>query len=145
MKAMLRKLGVVDKAGFWHLVVQIILFGLVGALNAVISLAVYYSIVSINANWYVVANIAGWIVSVASAYLLNRKFVFRDSSVPFIQGFIKCYITYAGSLLLSTILLLLWVEVLRVSEQIAPLINIVLMIPLNFLTNKLFTFKESKT
>jgi len=38
-------------------------------------------------------------------------------------------------------LLYLWVDIVGISNIIAPLINIIMIIPLNFLLNKLWVFK----
>ena len=57
---------------------------------------------------------------------------------------IKTYISYSFTgLFLSSILLVLWVQVLGISEFIAPIINLLISVPLNFIINKFWAFKKS--
>lgn len=53
----------------------------------------------------------------------------------------KTYISYGGTSILSNVLL--WVEVafFGVSRAIAPIVNLLVTIPLNFVINKLWTFR----
>lgn len=54
----------------------------------------------------------------------------------------KTYVSYGGTSILSNVLL--WIEVafFSVSKTIAPIVNLLVTIPLNFIINKLWTFKE---
>ena len=54
----------------------------------------------------------------------------------------KTYVSYGGTSALSTALLWVEVELLFVSELYAPIINLVITIPLNYLINKFWTFKS---
>jgi putative flippase GtrA len=143
-KWVLLKLGVTDRDSFYKLLFQVIKFSIIGLTNAVISLAIYQTYITFFPGAYILANVIAWVVSVASAYLLNRRFVFKDNNVSFWNGLIKGYIAYFVSLVISSLLLVLWIEVLHISERIAPVINIVLMTPLNFLMHKFFTFRRIK-
>ena len=51
------------------------------------------------------------------------------------------FFSYGGTSLLSTFLL--WLEVqLGVSKVIAPVVNLIITIPLNFVINKFWTFRK---
>lgn len=54
----------------------------------------------------------------------------------------KTYVSYGGTSILSNVLL--WIEVtfFSGSKTIAPIVNLLVTIPLNFIINKLWTFKE---
>lgn len=55
---------------------------------------------------------------------------------------IKTYVSYLFTgLFLNSILLVIWVKTFKVPELIAPIINLVINVPLNFLINKLGGFK----
>jgi len=41
-------------------------------------------------------------------------------------------------------LLIFWVKVLHISEFIAPILNLLISVPLNFVINKYWAFKSSK-
>jgi putative flippase GtrA len=141
VKRLFAKLGITDKDSFCRFAVQFLKFGVVGLSNTLISLAIYYIFIYINKDWYVLGNVVGWVVSVANSFFLNRKFVFKDSKESILKTLLKTYLSYGGSFLLSTLFLFVQVEWLGVSEIIAPIINLIVTIPLNFLINKFWTFK----
>ena len=144
IKNILKRLEITDKQSFWRFFWQIFKFSLVGLTNTALYLLIYQVIVTFLPGAYILANTVGWIISVVSSYLLNRRFVFKDSEVTFFIGLLKCYVTYLVGLALSTLLLVLWIEVVGISERVAPLINVVITMPVNFLMNKFFTFRSQK-
>lgn len=124
---------------------QFIKFGLVGISNTAISLGIYYLVIYINKDLYLLGNILGFILSVLNGFYWNNKYVFQsEGNNNWFRKLMKSYISYGGSTLLSSILLYLEVEKLGISETIAPLINLLITVPLNFLVNKKWTFKEEK-
>lgn len=143
MKVLLTKLGINSWESFWAFVKQFLKFGIVGLSNTFISLAVYYLFLWIDPKLYMVGNIVGWVVSVANSFFWNRRFVFKDTTTPLPKALLKSYVSYGGTFLLSTALLALQVEVIGVPETLAPLINLLVTIPLNFLINKFWTFRQS--
>ena len=56
----------------------------------------------------------------------------------------KTYVSYGGTSLLSIFLLWLEVSIFGVSKIIAPVVNLLITIPLNFIINKFWTFTKSK-
>ena len=126
------------------LVIQFIKFGCVGVSNTLVSLAVYYIFLWLNWNLYL-GNAIGFILGTLNAYIWNSKFVFKkgrcekNSSVV-----IKTYLSYGFSLLVSEGLLFLWVEILSISDVIAPILNLCVTVPLNFLLNKLWVYGKGE-
>lgn len=146
MKKLLEKIGVDDKKKIKEVVVQFIKFGAVGLSNTFISLAIYYLLVFLGCN-YIVANTVGFIVSVLNAYYWNNKYVFKSDKEVVekkskVKKLAKVYISYGITFLLSTALLYVMVDILHISEFIAPIINLCITTPLNFLLNKLWAFKK---
>ena len=140
-----KKLGVENRSDLSQLVVQFIKFGLVGVSNTVVSMAVYYLFLWIDDDLYMIGSILGTVLSILNAFIWNDLFVFtgnpRDcKSVIFRLG--KTYISYGGTSLLSTALLWLEVAFLHISKVYAPIVNLLITIPLNFLINKFWTFKN---
>ncbi len=124
--------------------IQFLKFGIIGVSNTLISLLIYYLFVWIRKDWYMLGNVAGWVVSVFNAFYWNNKYVFRPQSRDFRHTLMrlgKTYISYGGTFLFSTLLLWLEVQVLGVSEWIAPMVNLAVTIPLNFLLNKFWAFR----
>lgn len=122
------------------LVIQFIKFGIVGLSNTFISLSIYYILIYFETN-YLVANTVAFVISVLNAYYWNNKFVFEKGDKGNIKPLIKTFMAYGITFILSTILLFIIVNRLNVSQIIAPLINLIITIPLNFLLNKFWAFK----
>jgi putative flippase GtrA len=131
----------VDKDKIHDFFIQFIKFGIVGISNTLISLTIYYLLIYFNLN-YIIANTIGFVCSVINAYIWNSKYVFiSDVERNIFRSFIKVFISYGFTFLLGTILLYLWVDVLNISKFLAPIINLFITIPLNFLLNKLWAMK----
>jgi len=124
--------------------IQFIKFGIVGMSNTIISLVVYYILVFFGIN-YIVANVIGFVVSVFNAYYWNSKHVFKVSeNVSKLKSFMKVFASYGGSYVFSLILLVVLVDLIGISEYIAPLLKLVITVPINFVLNKFWAFKEKK-
>ena len=126
------------------ILIQFIKFGIVGFSNTLLGLSIYYLFIFINKNFYQIGNIVGWLISVAWSCYWNNRFVFtqeKNGWILLLKRLGKSYISYGISLILSVILLYLQVEILKWSETLAPIVNLLITIPLNFLMNKYWTFK----
>ena len=126
-------------------IVQFIKFGLVGVLNTAISLAVYYIFIYINPALYLWGQTVGWVVSVLNAFYFSNRVVFKQESNTTKElwlRLLRSYIAYGSTFLLSLLLLYLQIEIWHISEWIAPIINLLITIPLNFIVNKFWTFRK---
>ncbi len=132
----------------YRLFVQFFKFGIVGISNTLISLAVYYIFVFINKELYIIGNIAGFLISTINAYFWNNRFVFKNKDKTKENNprkkIIKTYISYGFTLLLGTALIAIQVEALEIDEKIAPVINLIITVPINFLLNKLWVYRNKK-
>lgn len=136
------KINKSDNKSIWQLAIQFIKFGIVGMSNTLISLGVYYILVFFNVD-PLLANTAGFIVSVINAFYWNNKYVFKNKTETSTKkAFGKVFITYGLSYLVSTLLIYLLVDVFGVSKWLAPLLRLVVTIPLNFVLNKVWAFKD---
>ena len=127
----------------WNGFVQFVKFGIVGLTNNIICYVVYLILIGLGMH-YTPSNIIGFTVSVFNSYYWNNKYVFNDEEVRvWWKAFIKTYISYAGTgIVLSNVLLYFWIDYLGVSSVIAPLINLVITIPINFIVNKFWAYKK---
>lgn len=131
---------------------QFIKFGIVGVSNTFISYILY--VVSLLAfqklNWfgkadYLVAQGIAFVLSVLWSFYWNNKMVFKEEEGqrrnPW-KALIKMYISYSFTgLFLNSALLVVWVDVLQISEFVAPIINLLVSVPMNFLINKFWAFR----
>ncbi|MCQ2518974.1 MAG: Coenzyme F420 hydrogenase/dehydrogenase, beta subunit C-terminal domain, partial [Lachnospiraceae bacterium] len=122
----------------WNKYNKFIKFGLVGASNTLINLAVYYFLLHFGVN-YLLAYTAGFLTSVCNAFFWNNKYVFKNKQeTNSIFLFIKVLLSYGFSYLLSIVLLSVMVDRLHISDMIAPIIKLIITIPINFVLNKLW-------
>ena len=124
----------------WNRLFQFVKFCLVGLSNTAISLITYYIFVAINRDLYILGNAVGFIVSVLNSYFWNSRYVFKKTDEVGKTVF-KTFAAYGTNLLLGTALLYLFVDILSISEFIAPLLNLIITIPLNFVLNKMWVMK----
>lgn len=129
---------------FAPLALQIVKFGVVGVSNNIICLLIYYLVVAINIKLYLLGNALGFIVSALNAYFLNSRFVFRKTTQEETPkgSLLKTYLIYMLSLCISTCMLFLLVDIIGIQEKIAPIISLMITVPLNFVLNKLWIYKK---
>ena len=127
------------------IIFQFFKFGLVGLSNTIISYVSYAVLVFIGTN-YLISNIFAFIISVLNSYHWNKKYVFKtniDAKNSEIKTLLKVFVSYSFTgLVLNSLLLLIWVDQFKISEYIAPVINLVITIPINFLLNKIWAFRN---
>jgi len=139
----------------FNIFMQFIKFGLVGVSNTVVAYLIYAVSLSIikstgaNISFdYVIAQTLGFLLSVPWSFFWNGKFVFKledGEKRPWFPALMKTYVAYSFTgLFLNNVLLIFWVQILHVSEFIAPIINIFVSVPINFIINKLWAFKAKK-
>lgn len=123
---------------------QFIKFGIVGCSNTLINLFVYYLFLYLGAH-YLIAYTFGFLVSVSNAFFWNSRFVFKNKHENnAIKAFLKVFLSYGFSFILSVGIMSLMVEVFRISAVIAPVLKLAITIPMNFLLNKYWAFKDHK-
>ena len=120
-------------------IIQFLKFAIVGVSNTVIALLVYYCLLWLNCN-YIIANAFSWITSVFNAFYWNNKYVFQSNNT-WVKALIKTYISYGLSFVVGSSLLIIFVELLNVNAFFAPLLVLLITVPLNFTMNKYWTFK----
>lgn len=132
---------------YWNMAVQFLKFGIVGASNTLVSMAIYYLLLFFGIH-YIPANTAGYIAGTLNAYYWNSKYVFKkeDGEVRSARkSLFRSFLAYGVTYLISTALLYIWVDIFGISDKIAPIMNLVITTPLNFLLNKLWAFKRDKS
>ena len=124
---------------------QFVKFGIVGVSNTAISYAVYLLCVKLGVH-YIIADGLGLVISTINAYYWNNRCVFGDGTKKaFREHFVtwlKTLTAYGGTFVLNSLMLVFWVEILHVPEAFAPLLNLLITIPVNFVINKYWTFRK---
>ena len=143
---------------------------MVGAMNTIVNYVIYSICYYVFHTSVHVGNVMGFIISVFSAFLLQSRFVFKESEDGehrvWWKVLIKTYISYAFTgLFLTEVLLILWLNVLNIGQylepvtecllgfgmrfspedlavSIAPFLNMALTIPINFCVNKFWAYRQ---
>lgn len=120
---------------------QLVRFGLVGALGFIVNLAVYALFVHPLGADYHVAAVAAWFVAVVNNFVLNRHWTFdaREQRARFqaMRFLVVSVVAFGFSLLMLTI----FVEGFGVAKVPAQALAVAGATPLNFLGNKLWSFR----
>lgn len=123
---------------------------------------------------WIVASVVSWVISVLWAYLMQNIFVFKEDETKekrvWWKALIKTYMTYAFTgLFLNNVMLFLWTNVIDIAKYCGPVItffasihigflgdpatfssnagwfiNMIVSIPLNFLINKFWAYRQEE-
>lgn len=135
---------------------QFIKFGVVGVSNTVVSYVIYLVFFSLFRFFkifpradYMISQYIAFFLAVLWSFYWNNKYVFgeeKGKEQNMWKALFKMYVSYSlTGLILSPLALILWVEVIGIPKTIAPLINSVLFVPINFIINKLWAFRGKKS
>ncbi len=92
----------------------------------------------------IASNVIAWVAAVAFAYVTNRIFVFesRDTRVPL--ELLKFTGSRALTLLIDTLIILLFTAALSLNADLANIVANVIVIVLNYVISKAFVFRAHK-
>ena len=132
---------------------QFVKFGMVGVSNTVISYILYSGSLLIMKSLaifpkldYLIAQVIQYLLSVLWSFYWNNKYVFQlneGEHRSLFKSLLKTYASYSFTgLFLNSVLLVLWIQVFHISEFIAPIINLFISIPINFLISKIWAFRK---
>jgi putative flippase GtrA len=117
-------------------------FAVVGAVGYAINLAVYTALIHAGVH-YLAAAVCSFLVAVTSNYTWNRFWTFRDQRGHVgVQG-MRFFIVSLASLGANLVLLQILITA-GTSKFAGQAIAIVLVTPLNFIGNKLWSFRRHK-
>jgi putative flippase GtrA len=119
--------------------VQLGKFCVVGAIGYVVNLAVYASLLHAGAH-YLLAATCSFLVAVTSNYTLNRLWTFHDRRAGVAAQGLRFFAVSLASLGANLLVLHLLVT-LGAGKLVGQAIAIVLVTPLNFVGNKLWSFR----
>lgn len=126
---------------------EVIMYLIFGVLTTVVSLVSYYllTITILNPESGLqlqIANILSWIISVAFAYITNRKYVFESKSKDIVKEITSFVGGRVATLLLDMAIMFIFVTVLHFNDKLFKLLSQVLIIISNYVISKIFVFKK---
>lgn len=131
---------------------QLIRFGIVGFSNTCFSyglnVLVLFLLRSYDCAWdYIVANIVSFLLGTLWNFFWHRKFVFRvrqRNMREALQALLKCYFSSCMTgILLANLLSWVWITRFGISRYLAPLLNLIVCVPISYLLNRFWIFGKS--
>ena len=119
--------------------VQLVKFGVVGASGYVVNLAVYAALLELGPHK---AAVISFIVSAASNYWWNRHWTFAHEKGHFAQQGWRFLTVSVAALLVNQLWLYVFLEWVGLGKIVSQAIAIVFVMPLNFIGNKLWSFRR---
>lgn len=148
---------------------QFVKFVLVGVSNTLISEGIYVVLIFFGMH-YALATFIGFSVSILNAYYWGNRYIFKkqegDEKRVWWKVLLKTYVAYGGGFIMDVILLFLWIDILHIGQFMQPLadlchtigitavdaeligeliakaINVIIIVPLNFVVNKYWAYKQ---
>jgi putative flippase GtrA len=124
-----------------HNWVQLAKFCVVGTSGYVINLVVYALLLGIGAHK---AAFVSFVVSAASNYWWNRHWTFANQKGHFAYQGARFFVVSATALAVNQLWLLVFLDWFGWGKIVSQAIAIILVTPLNFLGNKLWSFKGAR-
>lgn len=119
-----------------------IFFGAVTTLVSLGTFALFTRLFGWNA---LLANVLSWVLSVFTAFITNRLWVFSGSrKESFGKQLLSFYLGRTATLALEEGLLLLFVTVLQLDALLIKFLSQIVILILNYVISKLFIFKKSR-
>jgi putative flippase GtrA len=122
-----------------HNWVQLAKFGVVGAVGYVINLAVYALFLGIGAHW---AAAIAFVVSAANNYWWNRHWTFAHQKGHFAYQGMRFFVVSGFAFAANQLWLFIFLDLLGWGKIVSQAVAIILVMPLNFIGNKLWSFRR---
>ena len=119
--------------------IQLVKFGIVGASGYVINLAVFAALLDWGAH---VAAAISFVVAAASNYWWNRHWTFAHQKGHFGYQGMRFYIVSGVAFLVNQFWLFVFLDWLGWGKTVSQMVAILLVTPLNFIGNKLWSFRN---
>lgn len=119
--------------------VQLVKFGIVGASGYAINLLVFAALLGWGAH---VAAAISFVVAAANNYFWNRHWTFVHQKAHVGAQGARFFIVSLAAFAVNQLWLVLFIDLLHWRKVVSQAIAIILVTPLNFLGNKLWSFRK---
>lgn len=134
------KLGISMTEKHWQNFLQVVHYLMVGIYNTLVSYLVYALFLLLGFG-YLQSNAISFCFSILNSFIGFQKFVFHGTNKWYIMlGKVAFSYVWTG-LILQEVLLYIWIDKLGISSFIAPIYNILIITPINFVIQKLWAYK----
>jgi len=122
---------------------QFFKFALVGVVNTLINLVVLYVLTDFFKIYYLTSAILAFLVAVTNSFFLNKIWTFKENiRDKAVKKYSKFFVVSLIALLVNLTFLYIFTDVFHVYYLLSQIIAIGISLWVNFLGNKLWTFKK---
>ena len=126
---------------------EIVNYVIAGGVTTLVSLGTYYLLTNLLLNpkdvfQLQISNVVSWIVSVATAYIINRIFVFRSENSNIFKEISMFYIARIGTLIIDMLSMFILVNIIGLNDKISKIIVQFIIMILNYVFSKFLIFKK---
>ncbi|MGH3008141.1 MAG: GtrA family protein [Gaiellaceae bacterium] len=121
---------------------QLAKYCVVGVVGSGINVAIYDTLIHHGLSYRLAAT-AAFPVGVTANYVLNRYWTFRDQRGRFATQGVRFFVVALAALGLNVLLLDLLIRAAGVEKLPAQVVAIVILTPLNFISNKFWSFRNA--
>ena len=129
----------------WQTYQEYIVYLIFGVLTTLVNYAIYFICRDYFAIHYSVSNVIAFAIAVIFAFITNKLFVFHSSNIK-LNYVYKEFISFVSlrivSMLVETLLLVVFVELLKVDDGLMKIIVSIGTIVLNYVFSKWITFRK---
>ena len=122
-----------------HNWIQLAKFGIVGASGYLVNLGIYAALLGIGAHK---AAVVSFVIAAGWNYWWNRHWTFAHQKGSFAYQGMRFFVVALLGLLVNQLWLVLFLDVLGLGKIVSQAIAIILVMPLNFVGNKLWSFRR---
>ena len=140
IRSHVRVLHGLRKPANWY---QLVRFGVVGAIGFILNLGVYALFVHPLGVEYHVSAALAWLVAVTNNFILNRHWTFDAADGRAHHQAMRFLLVSFVAEIFSLLLLTLFVESAGLAKVPAQTLAVACSMPLNFLGNKLWSFRPA--
>ncbi|MGG3467830.1 GtrA family protein [Neobacillus pocheonensis] len=121
-------------AQFWKFVIV----GLINTFNYYVLYLFFHNLAHFN---YMPAHIISFLLSMVGSFYLNSYFTYKTK--PTLKKFIQFPLTYVVNISVSSAAIFVMVDLMKLDEDISPLVASVMTIPFTFVISKIILTRES--
>ena len=124
-------------------IIQLILYGIFGALTTIINIVVYWLCTRIFSWPVVISTVIAWVIAVVFAFWSNRVWVFHSSGKILTEAaeFLSARIATG---ILDVVVMFVFADWLAFPDVWVKAVSNIIVIILNYVLSKVFIFKEEK-
>ncbi len=133
--------------GYWSyrrkVINEFFKFALVGFIGTIINLLVLYSFTEFLKIYYLISAVFAFIISATNNFILNKIWTFKENiKHKFLNKYFKFLFVSIAALLVNLFFLYIFTEFLEIYYLVSQVFAIGISLIINFLGNKIWTFKK---